>query len=265
MLPFIQLFGFEINMYWLSVAFGIVFACGLAFWRASRSHFNVPVKHVLFTFLFIILGARVGAVLFKAMGHIFLYATTPDFWTLENWIVLLSSGGVFYGGLIGGFFAAFAYVKSNKINFQDISDILMPSIPLFHVFGRMGCFFAGCCHGIQADWGIAFSQSISAPNGIPFIPVQLFEIGLNLWILLVTLILRPERIRQGVLLPMYLITYSVGRFILEFIRGDMARGIFLLSTSQWISVVVLPVAVILLIQTLKCPRLQCHQSHSLGE
>lgn len=129
--------------------------------------------------------------------------------------------------------------------------MLLPSVLLFHMFGRLGCFFAGCCYGREANWGVVFMHSLNAPNGVPLIPVQLFEAAFNLLMLVAILIIRPERKRQGLLLPLYLIAYAIGRFILEFFRGDMGRGIFLFSTSQWISLFVLPIGIALLVWILR--------------
>ena len=241
MLPFIQAFGHSINMYWLSVIVGIVLAFALALLRAKSDCFRTSCKHTFFTMLFAVLGARVGAALFKLVGHIFLYATMPDFWTAENIFGILRSGGVFYGGLVGGFLAVLFYIHENKLDFRDVTDLLMPAIPLFHMFGRLGCFFAGCCYGRASTWGIAM------PNGIMRIPVQLIEAGFCLVILAGMLLLRPERKRPGILLPTYLVFYSIGRFIIEFMRGDISRGVFLLSTSQWLSLLVLLMLVVILV------------------
>jgi len=233
MLPFINVFDRAISMYWLSAAVGIILACGLALLRAKSGRFRVSVKDVFITFLFVIAGARIGGILFKVVGHIFLYANTPDFWTAENWMMLLRSGGVLYGGIICGFLAGLVYVRKRKIDFRDITDIIVPSVALFLVFGRLGCFFAGCCYGRASAWGITM------PNGMTLLPVQLVEAGFNLVLLIEMLRLRPERERPGVLLPVYLVAYAIGRFLIEFMRGDANRGVYLLSTSQWISLLLL--------------------------
>lgn len=97
--------------------------------------------------------------------------------------------------------------------------------------------------------GFPFTNSLNAPNGIPFVPVQLFEAGFNLLFFIIILIVRPERKRPKILLPIYLIVYAAGRFMLEFLRGDIERGVFLLSVSQWISLLIIPTGIILLIWT----------------
>lgn len=233
MLPSIQIFDRWISMYWLSAWVGIVVAFAFALLRARNGHFRTPGKHVFFSLLCATIGARVGGILFNVVGHVLLYSDTPNFWTWRNWNMLLRAGGVMYGGLIVGFFAVLIYVRINKLDFRDLTDILVPTIALFLVFGRTGCFLAGCCFGRPAAWGFTMRDGVSR------IPVQLIEAALHLFIFSEMLRLRPERERPGVLLPAYLTIYTVGRFLIEFMRGDEIRGVFLLSTSQWISLLIL--------------------------
>jgi len=228
-----------ISMYWLSITVGVALATWLALRRRRADRFHTSKKEVFFTTLCCIAGAVVGAKALQLMGFIIRGGGTPGFWTLENWLWMMTGFGVFFGGLIGGFFAALIYIRRRKLDFRDITDILVPSVLLFHAFGRIGCFFAGCCHGHVADWGFALNSDV------PLIPVQLFEAGFNFLVLIALLVIRPERKRPGVLLPIYLMVYAVGRFVLEFFRGDMGRGVFLLSTSQWISLLVFPAGLLL--------------------
>jgi len=229
-------------MYWLCVGIGIVLALGLALIRRRTTRFNVSIEDVLYTMLFCILGGFVGAKAFQIIGFTIRYGDVPGFWTLENWLSMIPGVGVFYGGLIGGFVAGLIYVRKFKVDFKQISDILIPSLLLAHAFGRIGCFFAGCCHGLAVDWRIAI---------FGFFPVQLFEAGFILLVLTAILVFRPEQKRSGIILPIYLIVYAIGRFILEFFRGDVGRGIFLFSTSQWISLLILPAGALLLWWTRK--------------
>ena len=246
MQPLLQLFGLNISMYWLWLVIGIIFAIGLMFLRRHVYRFRTSASDIFYLILFCTAGMLIGAKLLDVIVNIVTYSSQPGFWTVENWLSIIPGVGFAYGGLILGFTFALIYVRKNKVDFWDAADIMIPSILLLHVFGRVGCFYAGCCHGIEAEWGIAFTQSSSAPNGIPFIPVQLFEAGYNLIVFAVMLIFRPERKRPGVLFPIYVVTYSIARFALEFIRGDAGRGVFLLSTSQWIALLLLPAGILLL-------------------
>ena len=130
---------------------------------------------------------------------------------------------------------------------------------MFHAFGRVGCFFAGCCYGIPFSHGFVMHDSLNpVGDGVARFPVQLLEALLLLILFLVLNGIRKKRLsllkeegaateqkrkpnrREGSLLPLYLLSYAVIRFGDEFLRGDTYRGIWLFfSTSQWISVFIL--------------------------
>ena len=146
-------------------------------------------------------------------------------------------GSVFYGGLLGGLLFGGIYYKKKSLPpiFLDLGAL---AIPLFHCFGRVGCFLGGCCYGIACSLGFVYTQNpIALANGVRRFPVQLLEalFCLGLFFLLFRLF-RQGRLR-GRLLALYLCLYSAGRFLLEFLRGDAYRGfLWGLSTSQLISI-----------------------------
>jgi phosphatidylglycerol:prolipoprotein diacylglycerol transferase len=129
-------------------------------------------------------------------------------------------------------------------------DLVVPSIPLIHAIGRLGCYFAGCCYGIPYDGPghVTFHISPSAPNEIALFPTQLLESGLNIFAcLLLLLYAKPEQ-KPGKVLGIYITYYAILRFLIEFFRGDGARGILIgISTSQWISLALIPIGLWLII------------------
>lgn len=138
-------------------------------------------------------------------------------------------GFVFYGGLIG-FLTVFILLQ--KVSMRAVSstlcDIIAVSIPLFHAFGRVGCFISGCCGGV--------------------IPVQLIEASFNLCLFIVLLFSRNKL--KGILLPLYLISYSIFRFVIEFFRTDDVRGIIgFFSFGQLCSVAIFIGTIIFLFYT----------------
>ncbi|MEG2116788.1 MAG: prolipoprotein diacylglyceryl transferase, partial [Clostridia bacterium] len=161
-------------------------------------------------------------------------------------------GAVFYGGLIGGLAVGFAYLKITKKNSFDYFVIVTPLIPLFHAFGRLGCFFGGCCYGIESNFGFIFTNSlIESANGVRRFPVQLLEMAVLLVHFAVFFIMYKKKFLKKILLPLYLISYGVCRFFIEFLRGDEYRGfVFNMSTSQFISVLI--VAICLVAIAIKC-------------
>lgn len=159
--------------------------------------------------------------------------------------ISLQSGIVYYGGLLGIIFTFYYLVKykndCEKKEIINAYDSFVVLIPLFHAFGRIGCFLSGCCYGIELKTRISVLYSInSCGNSIVTkwrIPTQLIEAMFEMIIFLLLLFLFMKNICCGRLLYVYLFLYSVVRFCLEFIRGDTIRGKFLiLSTSQWISI-----------------------------
>jgi len=249
MYPTLDVFGHAFSMYLLSAIAGILFAFGLALLRRRAARFHTGAEDIVYIIMCAVIGALLGAKAFQLAGFILRDGRGAGFWTLEHWRGLIPGVGVFYGGLIGGFIAVLVYIRKYKLDFLDVTDILVPCVLLFCTFGRIGCFLAGCCYGRQAHWGIQHGAET-------LIPVQLFEAGLTLITMAAILIFRPERKRPGVLLPLYVLVYAVGRFVLEFFRGDMQRGVYLLSTSQWISLLMIPAGIFLLKWISKRPKLQ---------
>ncbi len=125
------------------------------------------------------------------------------------------------------------------MKFLAYFDMLIPSVALAQGFGRIGCFLAGCCYGKETDmpWGIVFHESKYAPNGIRLLPTQLISSGLDFLLFFVLVWYAKRKKGDGQIGGLYLILYSIGRFILEFYRGDLIRGnVGALSTSQFISI-----------------------------
>lgn len=157
----------------------------------------------------------------------------------QNLLGNLFGSNVFYGGLILVLLVILWYGKREQLSFDSIWALYTPVIPLFMVFGRLGCYFAGCCYGRPVPWGIVFPEGCPAPAGIPLFPSQLAE-SLGQLILFVAIVLLERRLRKKWTLILYYLTgYGILRFVLEFFRGDSVRGVWILSTSQWISIVMI--------------------------
>ncbi|MGN0471653.1 MAG: prolipoprotein diacylglyceryl transferase [Lachnospiraceae bacterium] len=170
----------------------------------------------------------------------------------------LFGGLVFYGGLIGAIIGIYRYCYHFRVSFKAFVNVYAPLIPLIHAFGRVGCFLAGCCYGMEYHGfgAVQFPSPDKFPmfdtdpvlSSVPRLPVQLIEAGLNIiaFIILWTLT-KKRRNKPMQTMGFYLVYYTVARFVLEFFRGDIERGYFgAITTSQWISLLLLPIAVILI-------------------
>ncbi|MCL2717511.1 MAG: prolipoprotein diacylglyceryl transferase [Lachnospiraceae bacterium] len=157
------------------------------------------------------------------------------------WQSLISHGFIVYGGLIGGVFTAVAYLWIKKIPFLPYFDLAVPSMAVAQAIGRLGCLFAGCCYGRMTDsrFGIIFSGSSMAPNGIRLIPTQIISSLGNFAIMFALLWYAKRKPKTGRVGALYIILYAVGRFLVEYLRNDYRGSVGPLSVSQLISIIVL--------------------------
>ena len=245
MFPFLNIFGAEFSTYTLCTVVGILLS-GLYVCRTAKKLGHDDNDYIIFM-LVCSIGVIVG-------GHL-LYGITKIPVIVElltNWSKYISGfgdfayalgiifgGAVFYGGLIGGIVAGWIYGKHKKFDMYEFSDICAPMVPLFHGFGRIGCFLGGCCYGIESDFGFTVEHNDLIPSlcGVNRFPVQLMEALLNFGLFfLLAYLLKKDKLK-GRLFATYLFIYSIIRFCDEFLRGDSYRGfLFGLSTSQIISI-----------------------------
>ena len=236
---------FTVHGYGLMIAIGVLSAYYMVEYRAKKKQMDWEKVFPL----------TVWSVLGGFLGSKILYLLTrlPDI--LANPALLGSSikdGFVVYGGIIGGILTAWIYCKCTKWNFWKIFDIAMPAVAMAQGFGRIGCLLAGCCYGIELDpanpIGIVFHNSAYAPNDVALLPTQIISSVLDFANCFVLLALSKKLKTDGQVASCYLIFYSIGRFVIEFFRGDIIRGsVGILSTSQFISIFTGIAGIVLLI------------------
>lgn len=245
----IEIFGQSVSLYGVFCTLGIVAACVVGYLLAIKKQkiefFDFTLV-VLITLISAFIGAKLLFIIVSLNTIIEIFKMYPFFDAFNS---VLKGGFVFYGGLIGGAIGLFLTLKIQKKDFFKYLNIFALVLPLGHAFGRIGCFFAGCCYGMQYDGFLSFTYTTaldpSTPLNVPLLPVQLIE-AVCLFVLFISLIILYFKAPKNAnLIPfIYLISYSIMRFILEFFRGDVERGLFLnLSTSQWISILLVAVAV----------------------
>ena len=205
--------------------------------------------------LFGALGAMIGGhLLYSIVNYKLIIIFINNLHKIKNinmlfqCLIEIFGGNIFYGGLIGGLIAAFITIKMKKMDMKKTTDFLAPIIPLFHFFGRIGCFLSGCCYGIESKIGFTYKHSlVESANNVNRFPIQLVESFYNLLIFILLTILYKKNKMKGKLIYLYLFIYSIGRFVFEFFRGDSYRGFILgLSTSQFISIIIFVIAVYML-------------------
>ena len=243
MYPFFYVFGFKITAYSVMAILGgiavAVFTCLRL--RKKEKDSRVIFSYLTYAFGFLVIGATVlyQIVEFDNLIKIIPYLFKDFNFFKENFSV----GLVFYGGLYGALIGGFVYAKLNDADIREVFMYLTPAIPLFHVFGRIGCFLSGCCHGaINENFGVLH------PDGNYYIPVQLIEAFGDIIIFIILCIMKNKDNKYYKPIGIYLVLYGIMRFVLEFYRGDEVRGFLgLLSTSQWISIFTVPLGLYCLI------------------
>jgi len=246
MMPFITVFGRHLPIYGIFFYIGIITAALTAILICS--HKNVPKYEIAYSAVYTMIGAILGAKLLFIV--VSLRQITEENIPLE---AVIKGGFVFYGGVLGGALGLMVYAKQFHMDLLPFCEIYSTVLPLGHAFGRIGCFFAGCCYGIPYTGVFAHTYNVSVgqtPVGVPLFPVQLLEAcGLLLiFIVLLTVYLKTKE-QCGITMLIYFLAYPLLRFFVEFLRGDSERGSFWgLSVSQWISLSATVTALLLLMK-----------------
>ena len=169
------------------------------------------------------------------------------------WAKFWQGGLVWYGGLLGAGAYGIYFLKKEGFPVLKGIDMAGVGLPLGVFFGRLGCWFGGCCFGHVSDHWSAVSFPPYSPASeaqfeagqlaskamasLPVLPMQLYEaIGCLAIAALCMFVLHPRKRFDGQVFCFSMIAYAVVRFVLEMFRAD-SRGAFLwFSTSQWIGI-----------------------------
>ena len=240
-----------ITVYTYGILLAAAYLLGLKLAMVRGKSRQLDEARVLDLGIYIIISALVGAKLLLVVLDFRTYASNP-----RELLSLVRVAGVFYGGLILSVTVALWYIRRIGLPLWTTCDVFAPGVALGHVVGRLGCLFAGCCYGRPTDlpWGITFTDPFAAANtgtplNVPLHPTQLYEAGAEAVILFVLLGTESRGRRfAGRTFWLYMLLYAISRYIVEIFRGDPGRGtIGAFSTSQFISLLLAPLAVIMLL------------------
>lgn len=219
-------------MYGLMIAIGILACFGVLYYYGKKK--KIEEKFIDFIFYNAIVSIAVG------FGSAALFQATYNY--IENPEAGFNFGGgiTFIGGLIGGvacFLLVYAiFRKRYKTRLYEVLSMAPCAILIAHAFGRVGCFFAGCCYGKETDsfLGVQFPD---LPN--PVHATQLYEAAfLFILFAICFYLLMKKDFKHN--MSVYLIAYGIFRFCIEFLRDDDRGKLFAgISPSQFWSLLMI--------------------------
>ncbi|MDI6641616.1 MAG: prolipoprotein diacylglyceryl transferase, partial [Elusimicrobiota bacterium] len=201
----------------------VAFLVGMNYAKQRAKNTSIAVEVILDLSLWILVSGLVGARLLYVVLNWEFYKSR-----LLEVFYIWSGGLVFYGGVLFGFTVGVLYAIKKKLKPWLLADILAPGIFLGVAIARIGCFSAGCCYGKPTDlpWGIRFTNPASlvpeSALGLKLHPTQIYE-SIFCFLLFVGLHFLSTSNRKkfdGEIFLISMITYSIWRFFIEFLRWD---------------------------------------------
>jgi len=231
---------FSLPTYGLLVSIGVLLGLWISVRNSQKQ--GIDPENAWNLGILVVLCGIVGAKILYIITDWSYYSAHPaDIFSFST----LQAGGVFSGGLIGAFAAAFYYIRKHRMPALATCDAFAPGLALGHSIGRVGCFAAGCCWGKPTDhwWGVTFTNPLAAtwvgtPLNQRLQPTQLFESAVELAIFATLTWMFTRKKFDGQIFGAYLFLYGMARYLLEFLRNDPGRGeVFggIMSGTQFIS------------------------------
>ena len=230
---------FSLEIRWYSLAYIVGISLGWLYCKkrliTDRAILDIFDDYISYLIIGIILGGRIGYIIFYNFEY---YLSNP----IE--ILMVWNGGMsFHGGLIGVIVASILFAKKNKTDLFIFLDLVSLSAPIGIFFGRIANFINSELYGRPTDlpWSVQFTLI----DNIKRHPSQLYEAILEGVILffLLNFILKKNYIKNpGQISGLFLIFYSLFRFLIEFFRSpDPQIGYLILNLTigQLISVIFL--------------------------
>lgn len=241
MCPWFDFFGER--LYTFPIVLSIAFSLCIAIYEKRKCYNKIYrirfFKMVCISSVFALFGGKISSA-FSLVSQ-----GKGDFW-----YCFLHSGNIFYGCMIFGTISFIILSKAFQLNPLDVLDICASLLPLGQAIGRIGCFFNGCCYGIEYAGPFAVNYPIN--GGYKSIFPTWFCESIFCFILFLFLQKILPHMRRGTITSIYLLAYSVFRFFIEFLRGDAIRGkILFFSTSQFLSLFVFVFGIFIFIFSIK--------------
>ena len=241
--PYLEIFGRTYPAYGSFIAMGAIIAIFVSIFLTRRKY-NFDFVDYTFNLAWVFIAAIIGAKLLYLIVEIREFIANS-----RLFIDFIGGGAVFYGGLIGGIVGTYISSRIRKWNFISVMDTLAAPAAIAHAFGRIGCFMAGCCYGMETDsyLGVVFPEGSLAPVGVKVLPTQLFEACFLFLLGGVLMLIFWRTYKSGLTVGIYATVYALWRFVIEFFRDDRRGSVGTLTTSQFVSIFIFVFGILIII------------------
>lgn len=258
---------FGINIYWYGLAYAgaLIIALYAVSYFVKKDKYPLQSKDLEVFFIY----AEIGVILGARLGYILIYDPNTMYYLTHPWQIFnpfangkfVGISGMSYHGAVGGFIiGTYLYARRTKKSMLLLMDISAIAIPLGYILGRIGNFLNHELLGRETTLPIGILY-----NGTLRHPSQLYEAFLEGFCVFVILFFIRHRVKfQGELIGIYMLLYSIARFVVEFFReADLQLGYYQIfgfdvSMGQILSLITLVVSLVFLsiIHSKKIPKLQ---------
>jgi phosphatidylglycerol:prolipoprotein diacylglycerol transferase len=229
MCPVIHIFQIDLESYIVFYLIALIVATVLLKYELQRNNYSPYLYSLL-----VVVGFITGIIGSK----IYNLFETWDAFILSPFETFFNMGGSgWYGGFILGGISIVLTLKIKKLPVLKTLDVMILIVPITQVFGRLGCFLAGCCHGTPSSvpWALSFPDGLY-PADVRVHPTQLYEMFIYLCIFILLWKLRKKEMQYGLKVSLYLVLAGLGRFIVEFYRLN-PKILFWLTAPQMIAII----------------------------
>lgn len=219
------MFNTKLPLYLIFIIFSII--CGLLVVYKNSKNLGFKKEEKIGLLAYVVLGSIFG-------GKYFSFFT--DYKKYNGIFNFLKVGLSSYGAVLGILLILFIFSKQFKKNFKELVYIHLPAIPLMYGIGKIGCFLAGCCYGIEYSgiFSVTYNYSYSAPHGIKVFPIQLVETIVYIIIFIYIYNKVKEKKVNNKIIGETLIICGIPKFLLEYLRMSHVGKI--ITVNQIVSI-----------------------------
>ena len=252
--PILLNLGF-IQIRWYSVLVLIAFIIGYFLVIRNSKKLGYSTTIISDMCFYLVIFSLIGARLHYCLFYVDEFGHNPYFTNPLSILKIWEGGLGIHGGIIAGFVFLFFYTKKKKLNLLELLDILAPSLVLGQAIGRWGNFFNSEAYGAEVSYEVL--KNLPIPNfvingmyidGAYHHPTFFYEsVGCLIIFIILILLKLSKKLKNGQIVGVYFILYSILRFFIESTRTDSLM-LFNFKMAQLISILLILIGLYLIIR-----------------